>query len=472
VPFVKSRAEAAVLIGVLGLAVGLRVSGLTAGLWFDEIRTLVGYSRAPFAEIVPIYDSQNQHLLYTLLSHGAFMIFGESNWALRLPAVVFGVASIACLYWFAVTVTSRREAMLATALLAVSYHHVWFSQNARGYTVLLVATLAASNLFLRLLAREPRQRDALAYAVVMALAVATHVTAALVVATHFLIWCVMWRKRRTLTTASWLPFGAFALAGTLALQCYALILPQFIRVLTTPSPSGTAAEWKNPLWFLAEMVRGLSSGLPGGAFALAVGCAVMLAGTVSYLRQRPLLGAVMLLPGAITGAVMFLLEHNLWPRFFFFCAGFAVLIAVRGVFVTASLAPGRRGPQLATAVLVLLAIGSAGTVPRAWQPKQDYAAARDYIERMRGPNDAVIAVDLARYPYEQYLQTNWSTAANLSELESIEASHARTWVLYTFPARLSTLQPDIWRRLQHSYTTAAEFPGTVGGGAIIVKVRS
>ena len=86
--------------------------------------------------------------------------------------------------------------------------------------------------------------------------------------------------------------------------------------------------------------------------------------------------------------------------------------------------------------------------------------------------DAVVAIDLAAFPFEEYLHTGWQRANTNAELEEIERTHKKTYVLYTFPARLSALQPEMWERLQRQYSTASEFDGTVGGGAIIVKVRS
>ncbi|HJX86909.1 MAG TPA: hypothetical protein VJ277_05035, partial [Gemmatimonadales bacterium] len=55
-------------------------------------------------------------------------------------------------------------------------------------------------------------------------------------------------------------------------------------------------------------------------------------------------------------------------------------------------------------------------------------------------------------------------------LTAIERTHRRTWLLYTFPVRLEVVQPGIWKRLSDRYRRAAEFPGTLGGGAIVVMV--
>jgi mannosyltransferase len=77
-------------------------------------------------------------------------------------------------------------------------------------------------------------------------------------------------------------------------------------------------------------------------------------------------------------------------------------------------------------------------------------------------------VDLTRYPYHDYYRKDYLAIDSLSALNRIEQEHRRTWVVYTFPIRLKVVQPEIWARLEESYVKAASFPGTVGGGTIIV----
>ena len=462
--------EWAILTALLVIGTALRLKDLGVGLWFDEIDTLISYVRLPLSQIVTIYDSQNQHMLYSVLARMTVSVFGESAWALRLPAVLFSVASLGALYWFATQVASRREALLATALLTFSYHHVWFSQNARGYTGLLFWTLVGSGLFLKMLSERPQNWWLpLAYAASMALAIYTHVTAVLVVAAHALIWFVLWLRRRE--PAGLVPFVAFVLATTLTLQLYAIVLPQFLETLTEPTMEGVATEWKDPLWMAAETVRGLARGLPGGVFAVVAALAVCVAGLTSYARRSGSIAAVMVLPGVLTTALLLSMEHNLWPRFFFFSAGFAVLIAVRGVLTLGTGVGGQRGGKAAMAMLALVLVFNAATVSRAWQPKQDYQGAREYVERTKAAGDAVVTIDMTKYAYQQYIAPKFLGVDNDAELAEVERSHPRTWLLYTFPTRLAAVQPGIWSRLQREYTTAAEFPGTVSGGTIVVKVR-
>ena len=143
------------ILGILACAFALRLYKLDLGLWYDEVLTYVGYARMPFGEILTTYNNENQHFVFTLLAHACFVIFGEGAWALRLPGALFGVASIWALYLFARQVGSTRQALFAAALFTFSYHHIWFSQNARGYSGLLFWVLLSSYFLLRAHAGRP-----------------------------------------------------------------------------------------------------------------------------------------------------------------------------------------------------------------------------------------------------------------------------------------------------------------------------
>lgn len=456
--------------GFIAVGAFLRLTDLGTGLWYDEIETLVNYVRLPLGQILTTYDSQNNHLFYSVLARISFLIFGESAWALRLPAALLGIASLWAGWRFARRAGGRVEGMLVLALLTFSYQHVWFSQNARGYTGLLFFTLLGSTAFLELLAgpAERRRRAVAIYAITMALATWTHVTGAFVVMAHVLIWMVL--ALRGGSRGRMAPLAAIALAGFGSILLYAPVLPQLFTTILTPGPAVADTAWKSPLWMVQEMMQGLRRGLPGGTVTLVAGILVIGCGVASYWRRSRTIVGMLVLPGIVTGIMMFVLAHNLWPRFFFFAAAFALMIAVRGVFVMVrGVLPGANAVP-ATAALTLVILGSVLGVRRAWGPKQDYEGAAQYVESVRGSDDAVVAVDLTTYPYTRYYRASWPSVDNLQTLEEIERRHRKTWLLYTFPIRLSAVHPDIWHRLQSRYDTAAVFPGTVGGGAVVVMV--
>src|SRR5262245_406854 len=113
-----SSAGAWIALALLcAVGLGLRLWHLGTDLWLDEVLTLVDFLRLPAREIVATFPSQNQHMLYSLLGRASVVVFGESFAAARLPAVMFGVASIWALFLLGRRLAGIREALLASALM-------------------------------------------------------------------------------------------------------------------------------------------------------------------------------------------------------------------------------------------------------------------------------------------------------------------------------------------------------------------
>ncbi|MEP6717064.1 MAG: glycosyltransferase family 39 protein, partial [Terriglobia bacterium] len=307
------------------LALCLRVIGLNTGLWWDEIFFLIVSVRHPLQQIVTVFPGDNQHPLYSVLAWMSVNAFGEHAWTLRLPAMLFGVASVPMLYLLGASVARRPEALLAAAFLTVSYHHVWFSQDARGYSALAFWTLAATWLLLRGLRTQTRG-PWIGYGIVVALGVYTHLTMMFLVASHLLI-CIgvcfsAWKTDRSAKLWKY-PLEGFLLAGLLTLIFYAPILTQ-IQTFFLHKPSSMKAV-STPRWALLETVRVLILGL--GTQGVLVGAALVAAcGAWSYFRQDRVVFALFALPVAITAMGALLARGTMYPRFYFFLIGFAILI--------------------------------------------------------------------------------------------------------------------------------------------------
>src|SRR5205085_541164 len=123
-------------------------------LWLDELSPILDYRHASIWQVVTSYISSNNHLLYTIAEKLCVAAFGEREWALRLPSVIFGTAAVPVLYWIGCKVLPRYASLSAALLLAVSYHHILFSQNARGYTAYVLFSLIATGLFIDGLERD------------------------------------------------------------------------------------------------------------------------------------------------------------------------------------------------------------------------------------------------------------------------------------------------------------------------------
>ena len=131
---VRKRPSMWFLVAITLLALSVRLLHLDADFWLDEIRATLDANEMSTLQVVASYLRSNVHLLNTMLMKLAIVSFGETEWAIRLPAVIFGTATIWAISLASRLALSRGASLGAALLLAVSYHHIFFSQNARGYT--------------------------------------------------------------------------------------------------------------------------------------------------------------------------------------------------------------------------------------------------------------------------------------------------------------------------------------------------
>ncbi|MBI1789551.1 MAG: glycosyltransferase family 39 protein [Acidobacteria bacterium] len=456
------------LWAILAAAAALRLYRLGEGLWFDEIATHIKYMELPLGKMISTYGSENQHFLFSILARLSILTFGDTAWAFRLPAVVFGVASVWSLYLMAREVGTEREALFASALFAFSYHHIWFSQNARGYSGLLFWTLLASWLLLRAL-REDRAQIWVGYAAAAALGVFTQATIVFVLVGHALIAGYYLVRRRQVVG----PALGFGMGALLTFQLHALALPQvFLDVKKTVS---VVNEWKRPLWALAELASGLQVNFAGGVAAVGA-VALFGAGMASFLRRRPEVVALLLLPPALGASVVLAMGHHIWPRFFYFAFGFAALIVIRGATVLGDWAarlarqPGRSGLVSGACCFGLIAV-SAASVPFAYGPKQDFGGAHDFVEANRTVGDAVVTADLASYVYSRYYRkSEWTAVESAAQLAAVRARSRRTWLIYTLEPVLAAEQAEVYGVVKRDFRVVKRFGGTLKNGAVVVCV--
>ncbi len=434
------------LLTVVGAV--LRAVGLDAQLWWDEIYTLIETVRPPFAQLLSVFAGDNQHPLFSLLAHASIQTFGEHAWSLRLPAFLFGVASIPALYLLGGSVASRREGLLAAGFLTVSYHHIWFSQNARGYSALAFWAMVSTYLLVRVL-REGRPGLAVAYAATAALGLYTHLTMAFLVVGHLLV--SLAAVARGQSRARWRALGiavGCGVAFTLAL--YGSILPGVLDFfLHRPSQLRGVST---PSWALAETVRILRVGF-GSSVVLVVGAGVFATGIWSYVRRSPLVGALFVLPGVVTIAGALAARGTMYPRFFFFLAGFATLLVIRGAVVAGDWIAERFGSGSrtwgGTGVALVLIGASLLTLPRNYAlPKQDFLGALRFAEQTGSPPVRIAAVGVAAYPYQQYYGRSWPAVERLEELQALRGETEGDLVLYTFPRYLAHGDPELLRTIE------------------------
>lgn len=138
-------------------------------LWFDEA-DIVSRARQPFSVLVQGFTQAGENgPLYTLLLHywlaaldalpilgkAAHAIFGSAYEApVRALSLLFGAASVPPMYMLARRVGGHWVGLLAAALLAMNPFHIWHSQDAKMYSLLVLMTLVSTLLYLSALQRN------------------------------------------------------------------------------------------------------------------------------------------------------------------------------------------------------------------------------------------------------------------------------------------------------------------------------
>jgi uncharacterized membrane protein len=231
-------------------------------LWLDEAWTGAIIAQTSIAGVIDQALLDANAPLYFVLMHFWSVAFGLSNGVLRFPALAFGAVT-PLLALIAVKAIGRDARLVWCGLMALWIPGLWYSQEARCYSLLLCLTMGCTIAYARLLAAPDRRRAAV-WALLGAASILTHYHALILVGCQGLAYLAVHRTRAVRTWPAALVFlPALAWAG--------LHLPQVAR-FTDPQ-----AAWFSRLG-LGDIVPVIISFLLGN-FAVAVGlvCIVLVA---------------------------------------------------------------------------------------------------------------------------------------------------------------------------------------------------
>lgn len=140
--------------------------------------------------------------------------FGLSEFWLRAPAALAGLLAVPLAGLLGRRLCGARTGRLLALLLAVSPFHLWYSQEARGYSFLMFFAILSTLAFLRL-AEAPGGGRALGYALAAAGLAWSNLSGLFLIGAQAVAALVVVRPRGA--RARWLWLTAFALAGLAAL---------------------------------------------------------------------------------------------------------------------------------------------------------------------------------------------------------------------------------------------------------------
>ncbi len=366
--------EAVAIAAIVAVAVSIQLPAMRAGLGYDELYTwrhfVEGASFWKAASTVGVF---NNHIAYSLLAGASVRLFGMSEWALRLPALLLGAGAVYCLWRFVREFAGPAAALLSALLLALSPMHVAWSRSARGYTGLALMTIVSSHRFFTLL-RQPSRRAAIEHALVTTGATYFHLYGVWAGLAQYVLFAALAIKSRLSPASFRLLWRSFAAVLVTTVLLYSPVVLDLIAV--GQARGQTAVQSGFPL-ALFNAIAGADS-----AWVRAIAAVLVVAGFVR-LRRRARLAAYFVLVLAVPFCAEWLVLRpiDLYPRFFEFWT--PVFCALVGVAVFARV--GRRNAVFVIPAVVMALALLVNWVGQDLQP----VPASGYREALRGRGDSV-----------------------------------------------------------------------------------
>ena len=135
----EATVAAVVIIGAMAFAAGNLLLPARA----DESHSITALASQSFWHAWSTYDTPNNHVLHTLLLWVVHRLAGWDLVALRMPAFLAACLVLPATWWFVRREYGWPPAAFATALLGTSPLFVEYATNARGYTLMLLFSVAA-----------------------------------------------------------------------------------------------------------------------------------------------------------------------------------------------------------------------------------------------------------------------------------------------------------------------------------------
>jgi mannosyltransferase len=205
------RLVLALVAALTALAAVLRIWDLgRQGFWYDEATTAWLLRAGPARMLATLPRTESTPPLYYLLAWGWTRAFSDTELGLRSLSALAGVACVPVTFMAARQLAGRRAAFFAALLVCVSPFLVWYSQEARSYSLYALAGAVSLWLFARARAHTSAARLA-AWGVSAAAALCTHYFALFVVLPEALL---LLAERRALLRARLLALAIPATAGS------------------------------------------------------------------------------------------------------------------------------------------------------------------------------------------------------------------------------------------------------------------
>jgi mannosyltransferase len=425
-------------VGAVAVAIVVRFVDLGGqSLWIDEAFTarLLGGSLGHTLSGVARWESTPP--LYYVLVWGWSQIFGHSEVALRSLSALFGVACVPVMFMVVDRLVGRRAAAVAALLVATSPALVWYSGEARSYSLWLLLSAIGLLFWIRAL-DAPERRNLTWWTAASCLALCTHYLAFAFVAPQ-----ALWLLRRHPKRRTGVAVGAI---GLVALALVPLALDQRSHGTTDwISAFPVGYRLKHAYWLFAT---GIDLTWESAAPVIAVLAEVGVVLALFRGPKRPRRGALLSISLAGTALALALLGGLVGHDYLIGRNILPCLLLLAIAVAAAAGSPGRAGVAGAVIALAICALFlredvRAGTT-RSLQ-RDDWRAAARVLGRPSSRRAIVLAPGWMSPVLQYYAPHVHSMSAPISTRElDIVTSYAGSGRVPAAPAGGFKVQSDVW----------------------------
>ena len=164
-----------VLLIILIVGFLLRIYNLGGeSIWFDEAGSAYYAKLNIFNLFKTVSSGDCTPPLYYIILHYWVGMFGASEFSLRFLSVIFGSFSIYFLYKIGALLFNKNIGILSSLIISLSSFHIYYSQEARSYSLMVLLTLLSLYFLIKILTSR-NLAVSIGYIIVSILLIYTHI---------------------------------------------------------------------------------------------------------------------------------------------------------------------------------------------------------------------------------------------------------------------------------------------------------
>ena len=407
-------------------------------LWLDEASTLtIAVNSIPDIWQTTMAGEFNPPLFYWI--EHLMLVFGYSEAVLRFIPALLGVLTIPLIYLIGKEFMDRNVGIIAAAAFALSPFLIYYSQEARAYSMMLFLVAFAMVFYLKAL-KSNGQRDWALFGILSALAFWSHFYALVIIGA--LVLYALYMQIPKIRKDPGLGRPLVIAGGIFGILCLPLIVVT-IQLFAKRTTSGPTFGIPGPDLIIATFAQ-----ISGSETAMYILLLLFIAGFIQAFLIDKNKGIFLLSLTILTFVISVFLSYRIpmQPRYLIFLTiVFFITIAFTYTFFYSLI----RSPWVVYGFIILLVMVNATMLPGYYSGyvKEDWRGLSGQIQQQTRPGDFVVVVPMyVSQPLDYYYsnttdQTIEFGAYTAEDLKAINAQKKNNTIFYVVTGDISSANP-------------------------------